>query len=489
MSSANPAIVQHEPLRRLGLGWTLLVALSVFIVSLWYFAPGPVREWPLPSNSVIIGYFGNGNYLATVSYQEGFSLSYWDAGTGQLLRHLPNLTHPLNKRDFSPDGRFLVHVVRDQNNWQLQVTHLLSSQQDQNLNIPLHETMQKREKDNVYLAPAWSSDSKRMIFRQDIGKQQTACLWDIPNRKLIYQQQTGIYNDPNIIVRFSSKKNNYVVTNASNGNLIGEMPTLTTDSEFEFSATPDGSAFMVIGSSAHPPKLIKYRFDLKTLQLSIMWEKNYGSENHHIRYETSLRPPNYFLFQESKAKCILIDAQHGKEQDLPENLPLAWSKKSGNSIGFVKASKGEGPGLEGIDGKGTRIITRDGRYYIYQIAEPPTSLATKVRDWARTKLGFKLDTSFAIVQVDLHQKTPWQYIEMKQPGPGSLVLSPDNSQISVIDKRNDQIYLRQWAIPFPTCPWLLIVMISGIAGMIARFSPMLLSGRQKLCTSTSTASK
>jgi hypothetical protein len=428
-----------------------------------------VREWPIPADSIIIGYFGNGKYLATVSYQNGFALSYWEASTGRLLRSIPHLIHPLNKRDFSPDGQYLAHVVRAENTWQLHLTELLREQPHPVLAIPLHDSMQKREINNVYLMPAWSVDSQRLIFRQQVNKQQTACLWDVPNQKYVFQQQTGIYSDPNIIVRFITPKNVYRIMNAATGQLIGEKPVLPTESEFEFSAEPNGSAFMIIGSTAQPPRLIKYRFDLKTLQLSSMWEKDLGSDNHHIRYETSLRPPHYFLFRPSPSQSILIHAGTGAEQDLPGNLPPAWSEK--NHIGYVKASMGRGPGLEAVDGQGTRVISSDGRYLFYQTAEPVDTLLAKVKAWTGTKLGIKFDPTVSIVQFDLKQHTRMQHIDCNKPGPGTMILSPDRSRLSFLHKHEDQLYLRQWAVPFPTYPWLLMLLLSCLVGVLAQYSP------------------
>lgn len=456
----------------------MLVALVVFLASLWYFAPGPLREWPIPPDSMIIGYFGNGAYLATRSSKDDFSLSYWDAATGRLLRQIPNLNHPFFINNFSPDGQYLAHVVRERGTLQVSITNLLNDQQDQHLVIPLHEAMQRREKDKVYLWTAWSPDSRRLMFiQEEMERKQMACLWDIQNRKLIFQQKTGIYNDPNIIVRFNAQKNNYVVVSAVTGQLIAELPVLATESEFEFSATPDGSAFMVIGSSELPKRLVKYRFNLKTLQLSTLWEKDYGSDNHHIRYETFLRPSRYYLFRPSPAKSLLLHAENDEERELPQNAPLDWTEKSGNSISYTTSSMGNGPGLIAVDGQGTRIISSDGRYLIYETAEPVNSLLTKLKDWVRTRLGIKIDTHISIVQLDLYQEKPLQYFDFNNPGPLTLILSPDDTRISLIDKRNDQLYLRQWAVPFPTYPWLLMLLISCLSGLLARFSPILLPGR------------
>jgi len=97
---------------RVKLLWGILAALNVFDFSIWRFRPQCEQEWLIPSNSIIVGFYGGEKYLAIWSPRDNGILSIWDVKQKQLQTSVPVVSCSSFVMGLSKDGEQLAYLGR-----------------------------------------------------------------------------------------------------------------------------------------------------------------------------------------------------------------------------------------------------------------------------------------------------------------------------------------------------------------------------------------
>jgi WD40 repeat protein len=450
-----------------GFWWGLFAALVALILAIWWLPARPDREWAVPDKSRVVGFYGDA--IATWEQVEEGKTSLWHAHTGQLLAEIPGLASSLHSA-FSPDGRFLVYGEKQDSGWVLRVHNLATSKREQDLIIRLPEKMNRLAGNSFVTLLIFSEHGDRLIYREEDEQGYWRCLWDLQQRKLIHRQPYGLYHDTNLILRFEKSDNVYSVWSSATGQLLGKLPPLEAATEFEYSASPDGSAVMIL-TGTNDARLIKYRFDVATHKLTTMWQRQFGPGTHAVYYEFTLRPPLAYVIKERLAHThYLLDAHTGEQKNIPYDLTGAWADSGVNSLRFDFGENARGDtSIFAVDTHGTRIISPNGRYLIYVIQDDFTGWMRWLDDWL-TRIHLPLSRNSHLIVVDVPQGRMIDDFPFKPPFADFTVpilhFAPSSNQIAFVNYKSQQAYLQFWSIPFPSRPWWLIILISIAAGVV-----------------------
>jgi hypothetical protein len=459
----------------LGIWWGVFTALVVFIPTFWWFRLRPERQWPVADKSMIVGFYNDGKNLATFSFSENGdkTLCIWDCQTGKLRDEVAMDSPSTLKTKLSRDARWLAYVERKDSKWQLRVHDFVKPDDDMVIGLP--EKMSQVPSEGLVTLPTFSEDNSHFCYQEDDSQGRHFCLWDLKAKRLIHRQESGCYQDTSMVVRFDQKEKCYTVWGAATGRSLGTLPALPTATEFEFSANADGTAFMILGGTADPnPRLIKYRFDLKSQSLNTIWEQPFSSgKQHSTVYEFYPRSPQAYLarsFNGSKIDAYWIDAMTGTHHSLPLHMPFALADTSANSLRFnLGGSANLGTSMMALDDKGTRIISPDGRYIVYFAEEQLEGIKLWLHDlagWLRVPLSRNRN----LIVVDLLEQKVVDVYTVKSHlsmSDNTLCVSPSSQQIALITELHGQQYVQLWTIPLPSRSWLGIVVVVALAGLMS----------------------